>query len=129
MAGDKMKKSIIYALGIILLVLIIGFFMLKSNATGKIIDGSSNGDVQKIIIGMRNYNYYPNTINLKVGESVSISLDSSVSGCFRDFTIKEFGIRKYLRTPQDSVEFTPTKPGTYTFACSMGMGVGRFVVK
>jgi len=132
MTEIKIRKSILYIFGIIALILVGGFFMLKNgieSSAGNIVDRNSNGDVQKIIIGMKDYNYYPNTIKVKAGSSVSISLDESVYGCFRDFTIREFGIREYLKTPQDAVEFTPTKKGTYTFACSMGMGTGTLIVE
>jgi plastocyanin domain-containing protein len=42
--------------------------------------------------------------------------------------IPGFNIRKTLTSNQDYVEFTPTKSGTYNFACSMGMGKGKIVV-
>lgn len=124
-------KTTAYVIGIILLIIISGSFMLKSNeaVTGNTVKSNPDSDIQKIVIGVKNFNYYPNTIEVKAGKPVSISLDNSVSGCLRDFTIREFGIRKYLRTPSDTVEFTPTKPGTYTFACSMGMGTGTLIVK
>jgi plastocyanin domain-containing protein len=132
MTEIKIKKSTLYISGIILLILIGGFLFLKSgdsSTSENTLNGNSNGEVQKVVIGMNNYNYYPNTIKVKAGIPVSISLDESVYGCFRDFTIREFGVRKYLKTPQDTVEFTPTKKGTYTFACSMGMGTGTLIVE
>ena len=58
-----------------------------------------------------------------------IYIDKSVVGCYRGFTIRELGISKYLPTPDDYVEFTPTEPGTYGFACLMGMGTGTLVVE
>ena len=88
-----------------------------------------NEDVQVIVLGIKNYNYYPNTVTVKANEPVRIYLDSSVSGCLRSFTIKDFGIAKNLPTPNDYVEFTPTKPGIYPFACSMGMGTGTLIVE
>ena len=90
---------------------------------------NSNDEVQEIIIGVKNGNYYPNTITVKAGQPVSISLDNTVTGCLRSFTIRELGIAKVLRTPEDKVEFTPTEKGTYTFACSMGMGRGTLIVE
>ena len=86
-------------------------------------------DVQNVVLGIKNYNYYPNTINVKVGMPVRISLDNSVVGCYRSFTIKELGIAKNLQTPNDYVEFVPEKKGTYRFACSMGMGHGTLIVE
>ena len=99
----------------------------NSSSAGDVAVGS--GDVQKIVISEKNYNYYPQTIKAKVNQPVSISLDSSVKGCLRSFTIKEFGVAKYLATPQDTLVFTPTKTGTFTFACSMGMGYGKIIVE
>ena len=126
-----MEKTTIYGIGIFLLIVIGGYFLIGSseNINENVVDSGNSGDFQKVTIGMKNYNYYPNTINVESGKTVRLSLDSSVSGCFRDFTIRELGIRKYLRTPSDYVEFTPTKPGTYRFACSMGMGTGTLIVE
>ncbi len=126
-------KTIAYLIGIFLILGTFGYFMLgEGNNTGNIVKASSNinsENVQEIIIGMKDFNYYPNTITVKAGQPVSISLDNTVQGCFRDFTIREFGIRKYMQNPTDTVTFTPTKPGTYTFACSMGMGRGTLIVE
>jgi len=126
-----MEKTTIYGIGIFLLIVIGGYFLIGSseNINENVVDSGNSGDFQKVTIGMKNYNYYPNIINVEAGKTVRLSLDSSVSGCFRDFTIRELGIRKYLRTPSDYVEFTPTKPGTYRFACSMGMGTGTLIVE
>lgn len=83
----------------------------------------------EIVLGMKNFNYYPNTIKIKANIPVEISLDNTVQGCYRDFTIRALGIEKYLRTPQDTLTFTPTKSGTFTFACSMNMGTGKLIVE
>ena len=99
-----------------------------TNAAENIAQGSK-GDVQKIILGMKNYNYYPDTITVKSGKPVSISLDSSVSGCLRSFSIRDFGVSKYARTPSETIDFVPTKKGTFGFSCSMGMGFGKIIVE
>ena len=87
------------------------------------------GEVQNVVLGYKNFNYYPNTIKVQVNKPVRISLDESVGGCYRSFTIRDFGIAKYLTTPNDYVEFTPSKPGSYRFACSMGMGTGTLIIE
>lgn len=125
----EVKKSTLYLLGIISLIAFVGFFMLKENNTASGSTTNGKGEVQKIVLGMKNYNYYPNTIKVKVGRPVSISLDSSVTGCFRSFTIKELGVLKYVKTPQETIDFTPTKKGTFRFACGMGMGTGTLIVE
>lgn len=128
----KIKKTTLYILGIILLVGVAWYFM-ADNSSGNIDNnpgnGIGNGEVQDVVIGMKDYNYYPNTIKVKQGQPVRISLDESVYGCFRSFTIRDFGVNKYLRTPEEYVEFTPNKKGTFRFACSMGMGTGTLIVE
>ena len=87
------------------------------------------GKTQEVVLSMKNYNYYPNTIKVKSDIPVRIYLDESVVGCYRGFTIRDFGINKYLKTPEDYIEFTPNKKGTFVFACSMGMGTGKIIVE
>lgn len=128
----NIKKSTLFMGGILILIILAGIFLLQNKdntGTGSVSQSNSNENTQKVVLGIKDYNYYPNTITLNAGQPVSISLDSTVSGCLRDFTIRAMGIHKYLKSPQDTIEFTPTKPGTYTFACSMGMGTGTLIVK
>lgn len=127
-------KSGYYLLMIILVVGLAGLFIFGGQgtvATGDSGNGNAGtgGNIQKIVLGIQNRNYYPNTITVKEGQTVRISLDSSVVGCYRGFTIRDFGIAKYLKTPDDYIEFTPNKKGTFRFACSMGMGTGTLVVE
>lgn len=117
---------------VVLLLVGFGIFMIKdsASASGNAVQGNSgSGKVQEVTIGIKNYNYYPNTITVKVNQPVRIYLDKSVIGCYRSFTIRDFGISKYLATEKDYVEFTPTKTGSFRFACSMGMGTGTLIVE
>ena len=126
-------KPIYYIACIILRVGIVGFFIFgnSAGATGNSVDNvqKDSGSVQKVVLSMQNRNYYPNTITVKENQPVRIYLDQSVVGCYRGFTIKDFGIAKYLKTPDDYIEFTPNKKGSFRFACSMGMGTGTLIVK
>jgi len=88
-----------------------------------------NAETQRITLSMKNYNYYPNTIKVKAGQPVSITLDESVSGCYRSFTIRDLNVAKYSRTPSDTIDFVPAKKGTFRFSCSMGMGTGTIIVE
>lgn len=127
-----MKKYIGYIIGIVLMVSLFGFIMVKGNSSS----GSSevysapivNG-IQEVTFSLKDYNYYPNTVKVKNGIPVRIYLDSSVVGCLRSFTVREFGVNEYLQGPEDYVEFTPTKSGTFGFACSMNMGTGVLIVE
>ena len=124
-------KGLPYILsGIAVLVLIVTLVVVSARErNGENTDSPISGDVQKIVLSYKNGNYYPQEIRVKAGKPVQISLDSSVSGCYRSFTIRQLGVAKYLKTPSDSVTFTPTKSGIYTFACSMGMGTGKLIVE
>ena len=127
----KIKRTTLYFVSIIILIAGGGFFMLGGNnlETTNSVSDKGNGEFQKVVLGVKSYNYYPNTVTVKEGKPVRIYLDSSVSGCLRSFTIRDFGVAKYLKTPSDYVEFTPTKKGSFRFACSMGMGTGTLIVE
>jgi plastocyanin domain-containing protein len=123
-------KNIWIILIIVILIAGLGIFFIKgSSLTNSILGGSGGNSVQKITLSMKNANYYPQIIIVKVNEPVRIYLDSSVTGCYRTFTINELGVSKYLEYPTDYVEFTPTKKGSFKFACSMGMGTGTLIVE
>lgn len=128
----KIKKTTFYFALTLMLIAVAGFFLLANQSkntqdSGAI--GNNNGNPQEVVLSMKNYNYYPNTITVKANQPVSISLDESVRGCYRGLVIRDFGISKYLKTPQDTIVFTPTKKGTFRFSCSMGMGTGTLIVK
>jgi plastocyanin domain-containing protein len=129
-----MKNTTIAVIFILVILSIGAFFFLKGNAiNGNVVNTNSgsgqNGDVQKVIIGMKNYNYYPQTITMKAGVPVSISLDSSAVGCSRYFTIPQLKLQKSLPSPSDTLDFTPTQKGTYRFQCGMGMYYGTLIVE
>ncbi len=112
---------------IIVLALVIGgviFLFMQGKSSSEISSPSS----QEIILSMRNYNYYPNTLNVEAGKPVSITLDTSVSGCYRSFNIPDLGVSKTSLNPDDKITFTPTQKGTFRFRCSMGMGTGTIIV-
>ena len=127
----KIKKTFLYFALTIILIIGAGYFLLgkESLNQNEIPNDFGGGDFQKVVLGVKNLNYYPNTITVQYGKPVRIYLDSSVSGCLRSFTIRDFGVAKYLKTPSDYVEFTPNKKGTFRFACSMGMGTGTLIVE
>ena len=107
-----------YSAFIVLIVLAVGMFVFgnasggtaDNGATGKVVNGD-NTDTQKITLSTKNYNYYPNTITVKAGKPVSITLDSSVRGCLRSFAINDLGVRAYSQSPSQTIDFTPTQKG------------------
>ncbi len=118
-----------YIVATMVIIILGGYYLFSGNTSENSGGNAGSGDVQKVTLSMKNYNYYPNTIKVQVGSPVEITLDNSVRGCFRDFTIRAFNIHQYSKTPDQTINFTPTKSGVYTFACSMGMGSGTLIVE
>ena len=121
---------------IVAIVLIIGGFMFVNGkaVTGNVVAQEPEpikGEAQQVVLSMKNFNYYPQEVRVKAGRPVEVKLDSKVGGCLRSiaFDLGDEKASKYLRTDKDSLVFTPTKEGTFNFACSMGMGYGKLIVE
>ena len=126
-------KNTTIAVGILLL-LAVGIFFLFSSSGKETVSPSSGSaqnleGVQKLVLSVKNSNYYPNQLTVKSGEPVSITLDSSVQGCLRGININDLGVQGYSRSPSQTIDFTPTQKGTFRFACPMGMGYGKITVE
>ena len=127
-----MKRSTVYACAtiVVLIALVWLFFGRAAGSSSSAgISETGAGDYQKVVLSIKNGNYYPNTITVSAGKPVRIYLDGSVQGCYRSFLIPSFGVQKFTPGSQDYAEFTPTTTGTYGFRCGMGMGHGTLVVK
>ena len=125
-----MKSSNVILIWFIVgIVSVTSFFVFENPAAAQLPPSMPSADAQQVLLSEKNFNYYPSTIRVKAGQPVSITLDESVKGCLRAFTIKSLGVEKYARTAKDTIDFTPQRPGTYQFSCSMGMGYGTLVVE
>lgn len=87
--------------------------------------------VQQVTIDVQNDGYRASATVLKKGVPVRLTMvTNNTLGCSRAFTIPEFNISKILPlNGTDTIEFTPQKSGTLTYACSMGMYTGQFTVE
>jgi len=136
MENQKSPSKKAFIVTVVLLLIGVSFVILNllgKNTSGNTIQNniltpSSNNEIQKISLSM-NGNYYPNTIKVKSGVPVEISLDSSVKGCYRAFSIPGLGISNYLAASSDTISFTPKNKGIFKFQCSMGMGTGTIIVE
>nr|MBI4156621.1 cupredoxin domain-containing protein [Candidatus Woesearchaeota archaeon] len=121
--------------GVILIAIFLIFAVKNSFSKGDNVNGSIvndnivNGEGQVVDLTVKDYNYYPNTINLAYNVPAKIVVDTDkVKGCFQNIAIPEFNIRKLVRQGDNVISFIPNKKGTFSFSCSMGMGFGKIVV-
>ena len=73
--------------------------------------------------------YDPDILTVKAGIPVRWEIDGvNVAGCISYLQSSKLGIGIQLKQGPNVVEFTPKKPGTYSFSCSMGMFRGTINV-
>jgi len=73
--------------------------------------------------------YSPEVLQVVAGIPVEWEIyGPEFMGCFDTLISRGLGISTRLTQGINVVEFTPTKPGNYTFSCSMGMSRGTMVV-
>jgi plastocyanin domain-containing protein len=87
-------------------------------ATVPIVDGK-----QVVKMTVRGYTYSPAQFNVVAGVPVEWQIDGSgAEGCAQVIVSPSLGLSVFL--PRDgikTVDFTPTKTGSFPFSCSMGM--------
>jgi plastocyanin domain-containing protein len=112
--------------GFALIGLIVWYFWL-SKQTGTLAGITSDGSQEAFIVVKGGYS--PDTIRVTAGRPVRLIFNRQESDpCSERVVLDDFGVSADL--PQGSnvpIVFTPTEPGTYEFACQMGMLRGRVV--
>lgn len=118
-----------------MLVVVLGVGMLSNGLTlsGVLIPQVSAGNsssattqVEKdyqIITTPLGFGTYP-AITVKAGIPVKwvITADKgTINGCNNELIIPKFDVKKELTEGENIIEFTPTKPGQYSYSCWMGM--------
>ncbi len=126
---SKKNYKFYFTIFFIIILLIAGYYLINGEFTGNSINNPSNENTQKITLSFKNYNYYPQSIVVKEGIPVELTLDNSIRGCFRTFVIKDLGVKKTSSKPSDTIIFTPDKKGSFIFACGMHMGTGTIIVE
>ena len=124
-------------LSVLILIMILvsgaGALLVKGSIKAGMKDGTvvidPSGSVQRITLSQKNLNYYPQTVTVRAGNPVVLTLDNTVKGCLRAVSIPQLGVSKYLRAATDTLAFTPAQKGSFTIQCSMGMGRGKLVVQ
>ncbi|MDR1471396.1 MAG: sulfite exporter TauE/SafE family protein [Synergistaceae bacterium] len=81
------------------------------------------GEVQEVTSSLTKYGRYQ-PITVKAGAPVRWTIRAApgtINGCNNSLVIPAFNTRKKLSVGDNVIEFTPTKPGVYTYSCWMGM--------
>lgn len=88
-------------------------------------------DVQQVRLTLTNSAPYyapSDQITVRAGTPVRLQIDGNAGGCRSVFQIPGVGVQMLLNKTKNIAEFTPKKPGRYTFSCSMGMYRGTLTV-
>src|SRR5882762_1092393 len=87
--------------------------------------------IQKVTVALTEKGYQPNSLKLRRGIPAQVTFLRKVSAtCGTQVVIPEYDIKRDLPLNESvSVAFTPSKSGTFTFSCGMGMLRGSLVVQ
>lgn len=107
--------------------------VVPSEETGAVdrADNSDEDGVQQLRLTLINTAPYyapSNSVSVRAGSPVRLTIDGKAGGCRSYFQISGLDVGLPLNKPKNIVEFTPKKPGKYTFSCSMGMYRGTLTV-
>jgi plastocyanin domain-containing protein len=120
-------QIIVTLLGGALIGWVVWYFFLAVRAEGH---AATSGGVQQIRIDVRG-GYTPAVVRVEAGRPVRLDFfRDETNPCTEEVVLPDFGIRTWLPAHETTpVEFTPEAPGTYEFACGMGMVHGKLVVE
>lgn len=106
---------------------------ISKDSSGEVVDAVVGGEglmsteqIQRVHIDVVKNGYLPNRIRVSANQPVELTLQTDgVYTCASSFTFRAFNIFALLEpTDIQTFRFTPQKPGSYTFSCSMGMYTG-----
>ncbi|HEX6219996.1 MAG TPA: cupredoxin domain-containing protein [Acidimicrobiia bacterium] len=122
-----MTVLIVDLVGLGLIALIIWYFWL-SKPQGSLAAVGAGGAQEAFIVVKGGYS--PDTIRVEVGRPVKLVFNrQEADPCSERVIFDAFGVSADLPEGENvPVEFTPSEPGEYEFACQMGMLRGKVVV-
>jgi len=87
--------------------------------------------IQKLTVALTEKGYQPGSLKLRRGIPAQVTFIRKVSAtCGTQVVIPVYDIKRDLPLNEPvSVAFTPSKSGTFTFSCGMGMLRGSLVVR
>jgi plastocyanin domain-containing protein len=121
-------RWIVLILGLALVAFIVWFFWLKRAKGVRAVDASSGHQEAMILV---KGGYTPDTIVVRHGKPVRLNFRrEETASCSEKVVLADFQKSADLPTGETvAVEFLPTEPGEYDFACAMGMFRGKLIVE
>jgi plastocyanin domain-containing protein len=121
-------RWIVLIVGLALVAFIVWFFWLKRTRGVRAAEASSGHQEAMILV---KGGYTPDTIIVRHGKPVRLRFRrEETASCSEKVIFADFGKSAELPTGETvSVEFVPTEPGEYDFACPMGMFRGKLIVE
>lgn len=115
-------KIIVTLVGIFGIACTYWFFLMKKEK-----EVSVSGSVDIIVEG----GYTPEVISIPNGKTTKINfMRKDPNTCLEDVVLGDFNVRAYLPLNKKvTIELTPKKTGTFTYACGMGMFHGKIIVQ
>ncbi|MBL0385587.1 cupredoxin domain-containing protein [Tumebacillus sp. ITR2] len=90
----------------------------------------TSGDFQTATVNVSTSGYGPQNLVLKAGVPTKINFKTqSNAGCLRQVQSESLGLDKILEAGDNYVTLQALKPGTYQYACGMGMYSSTITVK
>lgn len=123
----EVQETAVLVSGIVLTGLILWYFFgPKQRVSAQVADGGVQ-EVRVIVKG----GYSPDVIVVKQGAPVKLDFyRDETASCSEEIVFGDFGIARHLPPFQTTtIEFTPEKPGEFTFTCGMNMMRGKLVVE
>lgn len=123
-----MNKNLLIGIGILLAVIVAGFYFLKSPKvtypTSNVGSGASTapkGPIKEFSVSATEFAYTPSTITVIKGDSVKINFTNNGTAT-HNLAITNFNVATNSIAPgeSDSIIFTADKSGSFSYFCSIG---------
>ena len=131
----KNTENNLYILGgLVLGFVVIGVLAFAGLSGGNTSPASNTGQTtvtaeqgQVVMLGLSRQGYTPSVITVEAGKPVTLKNDGTLGGCGLYPVQAELGINANFGSSSEYT-FTPTKKGSFTYTCSMGMYKGTINV-
>jgi plastocyanin domain-containing protein len=123
---DSIEIGVVVA-GILLIGLVLWYFFGEREAVSAQVNESGLQEIKVTVKG----GYSPDVIVVRQGKPVQLQFyRDETASCSEQVIFGDFGIAKDLPAFKTTpIEFTPDKPGEFTFACGMNMMRGKLIVQ